>query len=382
MPRKSKPTHYNGGIIRATPYGTHRAEINHGAQRIRRSFPTLLEARAWIDITQIALHNETIPLTAAQMRDAATALQIAPDGVSLSETARYYTQTHTSASMTVQAAIAAFLRDKERAGLRERSLSTLKHRLGNVSAEFGPTNLDALTTETLAAWFDRVGFQGVNRKNYRKELGSLFNWAIKRGHLTRNPALGITIPRMDERLPEFLTVEQTQTLFRTAERTATGLIPYLALAAFAGLRRAELERMDASAITIEGIRVTAQAAKLRQQRWVTLLPTLAKWWTAYPPTGPITGPNVRRELDRLIDAAGIRPWPQNALRHSFATYHLAWTQDAAKTAHELGHASSDMLFRHYRGLATQEQARRYFEILPENTPKEKAQNAQKMSRKS
>jgi integrase len=94
------------------------------------------------------------------------------------------------------------------------------------------------------------------------------------------------------------------------------------------------------------------------------MPTLAKWLTAYPPYGQITGPNFRHELDYVIDAAGIRPWPQNALRHSFATYYLALSQDAAKTAHELGHASPDMLYKHYRGLSTQAAAKAYFGIFP------------------
>jgi site-specific recombinase XerD len=149
-------------------------------------------------------------------------------------------------------------------------MRTLKNRLGNIEEGLGKITLDMVTTGAITDWMDRVGFAGVNRKNYRKELAALFNWATKQSFVSRNPALAITIPRMDERLPEFLTVEQAQALFRTAEETCPATLPYLALAAFAGLRRAEIERMDASAMTDGTIRVTAQAAKLRQQRFVTI----------------------------------------------------------------------------------------------------------------
>jgi len=44
---------------------------------------------------------------------------------------------------------------------------------------------------------------------------------------------------------------------------------------------------------------------------------------------------------------GWEVWPQNALRHSFASYHLAHFQDAPKTAFQLGHTSPQMVFSNY-----------------------------------
>jgi integrase len=61
-------------------------------------------------------------------------------------------------------------------------------------------------------------------------------------------------------------------------------------------------------------------------------------------------------------AAGIISWPANALRHSFASYHLAHYQDAAKTALQLGHTESGTLFRHYRELVTQQEAAAFWNI--------------------
>ena len=69
-------------------------------------------------------------------------------------------------------------------------------------------------------------------------------------------------------------------------------------------------------------------------------------------------------LGNAREAAGIREWPQNALRHSFASYHLAHFNDAALLALELGHTNSNLVFQHYRQLVKPKQAERYWKIAP------------------
>jgi integrase len=58
------------------------------------------------------------------------------------------------------------------------------------------------------------------------------------------------------------------------------------------------------------------------------------------------------------------PWPKNCLRHSFASYHLAMHESADKTALQMGHRSTTMLFEHYRELVTRSDAERFWGILP------------------
>ena len=52
------------------------------------------------------------------------------------------------------------------------------------------------------------------------------------------------------------------------------------------------------------------------------------------------------------------------MRHSYASYHLAFHQSADKTALEMGHRDTQMLFRHYRELVTKEEAQAYWKIEP------------------
>ena len=78
--------------------------------------------------------------------------------------------------------------------------------------------------------------------------------------------------------------------------------------------------------------------------------------------GSVCPANYRRLFRMAHKEAGIHPWPKNALRHSFASYHLALHRNAASTALELGHTETRTLFAHYRELVTVEEAKEYFSI--------------------
>src|SRR5262249_16801386 len=70
----------------------------------------------------------------------------------------------------------------------------------------------------------------------------------------------------------------------------------------------------------------------------------------------------RHLFEQTRESAGIRKWPENALRHSFASYHLARFKNAAATALELGHHDSRVTFAHYRQLVQPNDAERYWNI--------------------
>ena len=48
----------------------------------------------------------------------------------------------------------------------------------------------------------------------------------------------------------------------------------------------------------------------------------------------------RNRLEEARRATGNTEWPNNALRHSFASYHLAAFQDASALALEMGHSTT------------------------------------------
>jgi integrase len=69
-------------------------------------------------------------------------------------------------------------------------------------------------------------------------------------------------------------------------------------------------------------------------------------------------------LEATQTAAGIKHWPSNALRHSFASYQLAHFKDAAALALELGHTDAGLVFQHYREIVKPKEAEKYWNLVP------------------
>jgi len=63
------------------------------------------------------------------------------------------------------------------------------------------------------------------------------------------------------------------------------------------------------------------------------------------------------------EAAGLLPWRDNSLRHSFCASRVAATQDVARTALEAGNLAA-AIFSHYRALATEAEGQAWFETMP------------------
>ncbi len=80
--------------------------------------------------------------------------------------------------------------------------------------------------------------------------------------------------------------------------------------------------------------------------------------------GHICPQNLQKHINDDRDRAQLRAeWPQNALRHSFGSYHLAHFKDAAKLALEMGNSPA-MIFKHYRELVKPKDAGVYWAIRP------------------
>ena len=135
-----------------------------------------------------------------------------------------------------------------------------------------------------------------------------------------------------------------------------------ALMFFAGIRPGEVLRLDPKDVGDE-ILIRKEVSKNGRARVVTVTPNLRDWLNVYPFEG--TGKHPFRKAREAACAASGMAWVPDVPRHCFATYAAAlWGMD--RTAEELGHTSTVMLIRHYRGLVRnrREAARAYFRIRP------------------
>jgi integrase len=253
---------------------------------------------------------------------------------------------------------------KKSDGASARYLQDLRSRLGQFSTSFGERQVSEIQGHEIDDWLRHLNVSPVTRNNFRRVLRTAFNFAKARGYCVGNPALSTAKAKEIEGIVGILTVAETA---RLLEASDTELVPFVSIGAFAGLRRAELERLDWSDVDLESglIEVQAVKAKSARRRFIKIQSNLTKWLMPNAGRrGKVTPQNYEKMLAQARLAAGIKRWPSNALRHGFASYYLARFNDAAALALELGHTDAGLVFQHYRQIVKPKDAERYWGITP------------------
>jgi integrase len=205
------------------------------------------------------------------------------------------------------------------------------------------------------------------RLNRIRMVSQLYNFALRQEWVKENLTKRIIVPLQADHVPEYLEVQDVRRLLECAPEF--GLLAYVALGLFAGIRRAELLRLDWAAVNLADREITIgpEIAKTRSRRVIPFDETLAAWLQGCPRQGGgiVNSISFERDFGALRRAAGLRRWPTNGLRHSFATYHVAHFHDPVKTAYLLGHrGGTNMLDSHYRGLVSSLKAKEYWALRP------------------
>lgn len=360
---KSKARRFKGGTITPTKHNTFLATVTHQYKQHRKVLPTECAAEDWIIAAVHAVENNQKPLSSFELDDARQARAILPKGVTLLEVARQYAATHISEKIPLDKAVKEYLAEKEAKGLRPDSLIAPKVALKRLSRLLSPCLVDNVSVELIEGLLGNLGVSGKTQNNNVRDFKTFFNWCIKRGYCTENPALQVVKVRLDQTLPGVLTPHEAESLMSTAAEKMPVIVPYLAVSMFAGLRVREAQELDAGAIT-DHIRVDPEIAKSRRLRNVDIQDNLHGWLKVFPTQGKLGVPGLRLKVEKVRRWAGITNWPNNAFRHSFASYHYALYESDAKTAAQLGQASMDVFFNHYRTLVTKAEAEQYFAIYP------------------
>lgn len=242
----------------------------------------------------------------------------------------------------------------------------LRFRL-NPSPQSSPLQQGEKRERALDNWLRALPGSPKSRANYRANIGVLFSYAARRRMIDSNPILHTARPKLPDNPPEIFAVDELAALLNAASKRAPDIVPMLAIAAFAGIRDAEIKRLDWSEVDQKRghIEVKSHKAKSARRRIVEMQPNLREWLRPYAGmTGPVVPVNARKKLDLVCNVAPLTRWPQNGLRHSFASYRLAVCHDAPRVAAELGHTSPQMLYSTYREPVLPEEAERYWKLVP------------------
>ena len=268
---------------------------------------------------------------------------------------------------TVPEVVKEFLAAKEQDGVSRRYLNQLRSDVNRFAAAF-PGPILHLKSEQIDAWLRGLGVAPRTRNGILTGLRTLFTFAKSRSYLSKNEvteADALAKAKVRDTDTEIFKPAQMQALMEAAPEY---LVPYLSIAAFAGLRPAEIERLHWSAINLDRriIEIRAGQAKTASRRIVPISENLAGWLAPHVGSGRVV---PTREVYREVTALAARlkmEWPRNVLRHSFISYRLPLVKSAEQVALEAGNSPA-IIFKHYRELATEMEAEKWFQILP--TPK-------------
>jgi integrase/recombinase XerC len=248
------------------------------------------------------------------------------------------------------------------------ALEFFRERLGGQTSD--PKRI---TTRLLRAWLSWLHEQGYARGTIARRLAALRTWCrflCRQGLLESNPALGLRGPRLDKKLPHFLTKAD---LLRLLE-APPGDNPFglrdramLEVLYSAGVRVSELTGLDLGDVDLDAGLATVRG-KGRKERLALLGPQAIDAVRAWLPARlalmrtrardalflnkngtRLTSRSVGRLLEKYLALAGLDPRTSpHTLRHSFATHLLDAGADIRSVQELLGHRnlSTTQIYTH------------------------------------
>ena len=150
---------------------------------------------------------------------------------------------------------------------------------------------------------------------------ALFGYGVDRGWCPGNPALKVAVAKEE---PSTIGILSPGEFARLLGAASESTLPYWAIGGFAGVRTAELFRLEWRDVHWDSglIEISAAKAKTAARRFVHMQPALKAWLAPYRnhhgPICPATGQRLLRLLVADRSRAGLLKWPNNALRHSYS----------------------------------------------------------------
>jgi integrase len=266
--------------------------------------------------------------------------------------------------------------DGQRAQMSGKYAYNRKLQLRKFAAAFPNNAVCDLSKEHLDAFIGSLGeLSAKSRNNYRAAVRQFLQWAARKDYLPTTHRLNEADAMRHERANTgetyFYTPREFAALLKTANKT---LRPIIAIGGLAGLRTAELLRLDwADVWRVPGhIEITAGNAKTRARRLVEICPALAAWLKPFRTLAAGKLWNLheitfQQKFVALCEAVKVKR-KTNGLRHAFCTYHFAAHANENQTAQQAGNSPA-MIHAHYKGLATKADAEKWFNVRPPKSTK-------------
>jgi integrase len=290
--------------------------------------------------------------------------------------------------LTIQNVGAQYLAYRQKLKLSKACRIEDKYVIGQITAHLGSVPAYQVTPSQLRD-FLAIGQSHSTKRKLYKVTSQMFDYARQERALVINPLAEIPRPRVTDVVTGILSIDTFEKLLRTADKEFPVLVPYIALAGFAGIRREELIReyesdqvlkwtdidWNKKRITIRHEVAKRTKRKSGDLRFPPMEPALIDWLGPYVQAQgdivPIVDSTLRKQYAKLCARIGHTPL-KNELRHSYGTYWLAREKKEGKgqLAKRMGNSEST-LDSNYLQILTPEDGRKWFGIRrkPEKKPK-------------
>jgi len=360
-----------------------------GAERVRRRFATREEAigeKLRLEV-QAANFGEiraiNTRMTPEQVADAEGALRRI-DGKSLGEVVDWYLANFRPACVTKPAkdAVAAYLATR-RGEVEDVHLDDVGRKLAMLLRWFPESAVGGMKTEAIEAKMRAQEWMPKTWNNVRGCFNAFFDFCCDdvRRWASTNPIAKIPQRKVARGLPQIETAKKIADLFEFLETYTGGkrrphqagfLVPYFALATFAGLRPSipdgeiwKIGQLDEPARTVDtevgAIKLSPQIAKTDSVRQVKIQPTLAAWLTRYPiKQYPICVRNMEALVTEVRKKFALG---DDVLRHTWISAHVATFKSVGEAALEAGNSES-IIRIHYFNIMSDAEAKAFWAIAP------------------
>ena len=388
-----------------------------GGPILKKDFNSVEDARGWIfgdaqshkatpgaivDLKAVA-GESAFKLSAAQLAEAEAAFRTCDKaGLSLTEAVRFAVlhAKPPAGVLSVAQAIEQAIAEKSKSK-RPTYLADLGKRWRRFE-KWLPADkrkaINGVTKLDVRRFLNDCNLNPVGERNMLRNLSVLFSWAVNQHHMTENPCLGMTVEEstVKKSAVRILSIEEARKLLHLA---ATGfkveaeelekkswrekfgavsfsvppmdMVPIITVGCFGGVRPEESARMTWDMVDFKRkhIDLPAEITKDGDRRIVDMPDNLIEWLLACrKDSGSFLPTNFRRKRWALCRAMGWEAWPDDILRHSYGSYHLALHRNAALTAEQMGHKNARMLYAHYREVVKDaDDITAYWNLLPSST---------------
>lgn len=207
--------------------------------------------------------------------------------------------------------------------------------------------LKSVTPLQCLDWFRQIAGTSTTRATLYRYARLFWNWCVKTDLIDKSPWRPVVCPDSTPKR-NILTPEEMLTLLDA--KMSDYLQASILLGGFAGIRTVEILRLNWEDVTAGQIYIGAEVAKQKKkgnrERLVDMTEPLKKRISLFNKKRGLIVPVraeefywERRELVKRLRKSRKLLWkifPENSLRHSFATYHLGRSNDPGRTAYQMG----------------------------------------------